>query len=161
MELNKEEKIKKAFLWIVEILERMEIPYQMTGGFAANSYGSPRELADIDIEMADADVFTIAEAVKEYIIFGPERYVDDSWDLNVVTVKYEDQEIDLASVDAKIFDQNSNTWGLLGSDLSKSEKREIFGKIVPVMPLENLLAYKSKLLRDVDCIDLEYFLKNK
>ncbi|HLC94380.1 MAG TPA: hypothetical protein VJH96_02335 [Patescibacteria group bacterium] len=40
---------KKAFRWIVGILQTYKIPFQITGGFAARFYGANRPLYDIDI----------------------------------------------------------------------------------------------------------------
>lgn len=59
---------EKAFLWIINILEEKRIIYKISGGFAARVYGVNRELADIDIEIKDADISKIVENVKPYII---------------------------------------------------------------------------------------------
>ena len=36
------------FLYVVEILERLNIPYMVVGGFAAIFYGAPRFTIDVD-----------------------------------------------------------------------------------------------------------------
>ena len=41
--------IEKVLEWIVEIISINDIDYQITGGLAANLYGSGREVYDIDI----------------------------------------------------------------------------------------------------------------
>ena len=41
--------------WIVEILNRNHIPYQLVGGLAAKIYGSARDINDIDIDILSLD----------------------------------------------------------------------------------------------------------
>ena len=92
---------KRAFLWIIDILERHKILYRISGGLAARAYGVDRELADIDIEVAEKDIFSIVEDVKPYIIFGPARSNNNSWDLQLLTLSYEGQDIDISESEAK------------------------------------------------------------
>ena len=145
---------EKAFLWIIEILERMKISYKILGGFAARAYGVDRELADIDIEVDDGDILLISNEVKPYIVFGPARYKDENWDLNLMTLQYEGQEIDIAGKELKIFNKENKNWEKLGSDLCDCEIVEVYGKKVPIEKLDNLIAYKTKLSRDVDIKDV-------
>ncbi|MFZ3016050.1 MAG: hypothetical protein WA101_03610, partial [Minisyncoccia bacterium] len=70
---------EKAFLWIVNILNNKNIPFQISGGFAAKIYGSPRELNDIDIDIPDENFPDIYDGVKQYAIYGPEHYKDAKW----------------------------------------------------------------------------------
>jgi hypothetical protein len=60
---------KEALHWIVGILRKHKIPFQITGGFAANIYGSTRLLADIDIDLPDKDIFDILPKVQKYVIY--------------------------------------------------------------------------------------------
>ena len=145
---------EKAFIWITDILEKKGIEYKISGGFAARVYGVSRELADIDIEVKDDDIKIIREQVKPYIMYGPKRYVDDDWDLNLMTLNYEGQEIDIAGIGAKIFNKKTKQWEDLSSSLDTVEIKEVFGKMVPVESLESLINYKTKLSREVDINDL-------
>jgi hypothetical protein len=145
---------EKAFLWITGIVERMDIPYKISGGLAARAYGVSRELADIDIEVNDKDISLISNEVKSYITYGPDRYKDDNWDLNLVTLQYEGQEIDIAGIEAKIFNKENKVWENAGSDLNDYGLIEIYGKKVPVEKLSTLIAYKTKLSREVDIEDV-------
>lgn len=68
---------KKAFRWIVNILKKQKIPFQITGGLAAQVYGSKRRLNDIDIEIPENRFNDILPDVKKYIDFGPAQYIDE------------------------------------------------------------------------------------
>lgn len=145
---------EKTFHWIIGILEKADIKYKISGGLAAQAYGVHRELADIDIEVADKDIKLIQEIVKPYIIFGPERYTDKDWDLNLMTLNHRGQEIDIAGTNAQIFDKESQSWENCPGDLETVEMKEIFGKIVPTESRDSLIAYKTKLARPVDIEDI-------
>ncbi len=144
-----------AFKWIVGLLQKHSIPFQISGGLAARLYGSTRDLADIDIGIPDDRFDDLYRDVKQYIIYGPERYLDDEWDLKLMTLKYQGQEIDIAGRDnIKIFDKSNKIWTPAHRDLTISEDKEVYGIIVPVIPKESLIAYKSKIARYVDLEDI-------
>jgi hypothetical protein len=150
---------EQAFMWITDILERNKISFQILGGFAARIYGVKRDLADIDIEVADSDIKKILDEVKEFIIFGPARYTDENWNLNLLTLNYMGQEIDICSNEATIFNKNSKQWESLSLNLSEAKLKRVFGKVVPIVPLDKLIEYKSKLLRDVDVEDVRQLVE--
>lgn len=152
----KDRDTKDAFQWIVGLLHKHSIPFQISGGFAARLYGSERELADIDIGIPDDRFAELYPEVKEYITFGPARYLDEEWDLELMTLKYKNQEIDLAGEDgSKIFDKENKVWISARRDLSKSEHIEVYDLIVPVISKVDLIAYKKKLMREVDQADIK------
>lgn len=146
---------KKAFLWITNILDQKEITYKISGGLAARLYGVNRDLADIDIEIADQDILSIIEDVKPYIVFGPARYKDLNWDLELMTLLYEEQEIDIAGINSKIFNQATGKWEKYPGNLNDVTIIEIYGKKVPVESIKSLITYKSKLAREVDLEDIK------
>lgn len=43
------QELQRFFAYIVDILERLQIPYMVAGGFAAIFYGEPRLTIDVDI----------------------------------------------------------------------------------------------------------------
>lgn len=154
--MNQEKNTEAAFKWIVGLLKKHPIPFQISGGFAARLYGSMRELADIDIGIPDNSFDDIYEEVKPYIIYGPEHYLDDEWDLKLMTLKYENQKIDIAGRDnIKIFDKSNKVWIPAHRDLTVSVDREVYGVVVPVIPKEALIAYKKKIMRYVDIADIQ------
>lgn len=153
-------KTKEAFIWIISILRKHKIPFHITGGFAANIYGSTRALADIDIEISNENIHAIQSEVKQYIIYGPQRYKDDEFDLLLMTLKYKNQEIDICGIcDQKLFDKQLKKWTEEKIDISKSTKKKVYNFIVPVIPIEDLIRYKKKIARDVDVADVNFLSK--
>ena len=76
--MKTEAKVKKALKWIVNILNKYDIPFQIAGGFAAHFYGSERSINDIDIDIPEEHLETILADVKDYIIEGPGRIRDEN-----------------------------------------------------------------------------------
>jgi hypothetical protein len=152
---------KKAFLWITDILDRNKIVYKISGGFVSRMYGVNRELADIDIEVSEKDIPIIARETKPYITFGPERYKDEHWDLELLTLEYEDQEIDIACAEAHKFNQENKQWERRVSDLQDVKMIEVYGKVVPIEQIDTLINYKMKLGREVDIEDVKQLLEIK
>jgi len=155
MEIQLEEKTKKALIWITEILNKHKIPFQISGGLSAKLYGSPRSLNDIDIDIPEEGFKKIISEVKKYIIFGPERYIDKKWDLQLMTLNYFSQEIDISgSEHLKIFDSKNNQWLSFPIDFKKVVWIPITGIKLPVISKEDLIKYKSYLDGDHQQIDI-------
>ncbi len=134
--------------------DNKNIPYQISGGFAAKLHGSKRELADIDIEIGNDDFEKIIPEIKNYLIYGPESFKDQNWDLKLATLKYKEQLIDICG-EANIFDQNTKKWVKDTIDFSHAVDFEIYGIKIKVTSKADLIAYKSKLQREVDKQDIE------
>ena len=148
---------REALVWISEILKRHRIPFQITGGLAVQAYGSSRPLADIDIEIAEDDFNTIMHEVAAHITFGPAIYKSELWDLYLMTLNYQGQEIDISGAhQTKIFNKVENCWVTLMVNLSKAVYVDIDGLNLPVIPRHELIAYKKILSRPVDLIDLAF-----
>ena len=134
---------KNSLDWIINKLSGID--YQITGGLAANLYGSGREVYDIDIEVSDLDVWRLGFLCEDYIVYGPSRYVDEHFDLLLMTLDYGGQLIDVCGIDSMSI---------------RGERQEIdLGSSVEVdgyrvVGLGDLIAYKKLLGRDVDLIDI-------
>ncbi len=149
-----------ALLWIVDILNKHKIPFQISGGFAAKLYGVKRNLADIDIDIPEDNFTDILEDVRKYIKYGPERFRDENWDLLLFTLEYENQEIDLAgALNAKIYNSQKRKWELYKTNFENSVIKMVYGVKIPVINLNDLIEYKSKLQREVDVQDVRQLLK--
>jgi hypothetical protein len=153
-------KTKEAFAWITRLLRKHNIPFRISGGFAAHIYGSNRPLADIDIEVPDDKIHEIKEEVKKFIISGPKRYRDGQFDLLLMTLKYKGQEIDICGTDSlKLFNKKTGKWFKEKINLSEATRKRAYGCVVPVIPLKNLIAYKKKIARRVDIQDVKALSK--
>src|SRR5579872_2437385 len=102
---------KASLKWITDILKKLGIPFQISGGLAARAYGATRDLIDIDIDIPE-DKFGVVQAkVSEFIIFGPSRLKTANWDLLLITLNHHGQEIDLSGTDTtKIFNKTTGKW---------------------------------------------------
>lgn len=137
---------EEAFHWIVGILNRRKIPFQITGGLAARVYGSTRPLNDIDIDVPDARLPEIASDVEQYIEYGPAHFADERWDLQLLVLNYKGQLIDICGGNQlKICDARDNAWKDSPTDFSASEMHEVFGLEVPVVDRTFLVGYKLML----------------
>jgi hypothetical protein len=145
-----------TFRWLVSILKAHDVPFVVAGGLAAKSYGSPRPLNDIDIDIRNEDFPKLLPAIAPYALFGPARYRDEKWDILLATLEHDGQEIDIAGGhDAKLYDDKAGRWVDIPCDFSRSEPREIFGVSVPVVSPEELIAYKSLLNGLHQRVDIE------
>lgn len=147
---------KSALIWITDILKKHQIPFHISGGLAAIAYGASRPLADIDIDIPDSQFDLIQGDVEPYIIYGPERFKSDKWDLMLMTLNYHGQEIDLSGADSiYIFSEQGKEWVKLNEDFAAVSTKNIYDLDLPVIPLQNLITYKKILAREVDLIDIQ------
>lgn len=150
------ERAEAAFAWIINILQNLNIPYQVTGGLAAIAYGATRPLEDIDIDIPEEKFDLVRSAVKEFVIYGPAQFKDESWDLMLMTLNYHTQLIDLSGAfTTKIYNKHTNAWEHLPANFSTVEIKNIFGIKVPVIAKAELIYYKKTIARSVDLIDLK------
>lgn len=77
-----------------------------------------------------------------------------------MTLKYKGQEIDICGIDNYyLFDKKSKKWIKEKIDLSKLNRKRIYNFIVPIIPLDELISYKTKIKRDVDIQDVKALSK--
>ncbi len=151
-----------AFVWIVKHLRKRRIPFRITGGLAARFYGSRRRLADIDIDISDKDLVRIAPGVQRHMVYGPQRYRDRNWDILLLTLRYRGQLIDFSGANSgMVFDRQKRRLVLAKVHLARFRRGNIFGKIVPVIPKAELIAYKLRLGRRVDIMDVQSITKRQ
>ena len=151
---------KNAFKWIVSLLRENKIPFQLSGGFAARIYGSNRPLHDIDIEIPDKYFDKLLPHVKDYLFYGPQRYLDETFDLLLMTLRYEGQEIDISGCETdKLFNHQTKQWESCGTKINDVVEKEFYGLTVPVIKWQDLVAYKEKIRRPTDLEDVKAILQ--
>jgi len=151
----KEKSTETALKWIIGILNKYSIPFQIGGGFAAYVYGVQRPIYDIDIALPTNKLAVLVPEVQQYITHELKEHKDSHWEFVGMTLKYKGQEIDLVGAQGKKYlDEKTQTWITSENDFSTSETREVFGIRIPLMAKEKLIAYKKNLGREVDLIDV-------
>ena len=72
MEQVQDYELKAFFTYVIDVLERLGIPYMVVGGFAAIFYGEPRLTIDVDIvvDMRSEHIgpFVAAFPIPEYYV---------------------------------------------------------------------------------------------
>ena len=145
----------EALHWIVWILRKHKVPFWITGGFAANIYGSQRPLADIDIDLPDKCIFDVLPEVQKYVIYWPQHYKDWAFDMLLVTLKYKGQEIDLWwCSDEQIYNKGAHHRENFQAHFAQATRKKVFGLILPIIPKEQLIKYKRKNLEHVDDVSV-------
>jgi len=96
----------------------------------------------------------VKQYMKEFGQYYQPVFID-RWDVIYLTLDYPGQSIDLADADnLRILDINTNKWMQEHIDLPSSEIKEVYGVSVSIMPKDRLIAYKRKVGREVDLIDI-------
>lgn len=137
------------------MLRKNRISFQITGGLAARAYGSKRPLADIDFDVLEKDIPKIAKLVQDHIVFEPKHFRNKNWDLELMTLEYRGQLIDIAGAKkTKVYDHRTKRWVGIPTDIRRAKIKPLFGMRVPVVGKEELIAYKTLLGRRVDKEDI-------
>jgi len=145
-----------ALRWIIGILDRHNIQYQITGGLAAKLYGSPREVNDIDIDICEKDFQTILSDISHYLIDGPAHYNDGKWDGKFITINYRGQYIDISAIDS-LFITNKERTEWLPYQRSYFDRLgiEIDGITLKILSPRKLIEYKKELDGEHQLIDIQ------
>jgi hypothetical protein len=158
-QINAVKNTRAAFHFIIKLLQKHSVTYRIAGGLAAKIYGTPRPLQDLDFEVPTQALPLLSRELASFITFGPARYTDENWDLELLTLVYKNQEIDLAGIHhARFFDQTLQRWTAINTDLRTHTQAQVFNLSVPIMTKAELVAEKQKIARDVDLYDVAYLL---
>ncbi len=149
---------KKALKWIITILKRNKIKFNVLGGLAAYSYGSKRMLFDIDFSMSYKDMLRLSKIAKSHVVEKPWRGLSSTgqWKGGYMELNYGGIAIEIGEAGkTPILNAKTKKWEKFPDNLSKTINKRVFGMVLPIMPKKSLISYKSKLMRDVDKIDIK------
>lgn len=152
------QKQRSALEWIAREANRDHLPYQIVGGLAALAHGGSRPLHDIDLYMPFSNPHwaDFLAAVKTYVVWGPETVIEGAWDLTYLKINYYGQKIEIGDVAAlRIRNCKTGDWVEQVIDFKLSVSKTVFGCQIDVMPVNQLIAYKELLGRDVDLQDIQ------
>lgn len=142
------EKTLKALHFIVNILNKHNIPYRIGGGFAAHIYGSNRPVNDIDISLSGEYFPIIVSETSDYITSGPKHYLNGKWDCDTLSLNYNGQEIDITDIDTlKMSNKEQTEWFQTKDNYRKFSNniKTIDGIEVSLIDPRDLVAYKKEL----------------
>lgn len=161
-----EEKTINALRWVVEILNRHKVEYQVAGGLAAKLYGSPRDLKDIDIDMREKDFGLIMPDIAPYITFGPERFNDGKFDCELIALNYNGQDIDISGAETlRMSNKDRTKWISYPNFVFDTLDIDVEGIVIKVVHPKKLVEYKKELdgehqQTDIQAVE-EYLVKNE
>ena len=154
---NDPQKIGHALAWIVGLLKRHNLPYQIVGGLAAKAYGARRPLVDIDIYAPLENARAALDELRPYVIRELLPHHSASWDLIYMALDYHDMPIEIgdSSANPRFYNRRDQRWEDQPIHYADSHIMTLYGVEVAVMPKDELLAYKAMLDRDVDHLDIQ------
>jgi len=154
---NDPQKIGQALDWIVGLLNRHNVPYQIVGGLAAKAYGAKRPLVDIDIYAPLEQARAALEEMRPYIIREPLPHLSASWDLVYMALDYQGVPIEIgdSSANPRFYNRRDQRWEDQPIHYANSNIMTVYGVAVAVMPKDELLSYKAMLDREVDHLDIQ------
>lgn len=148
--------LREAMAWISGVFSGHGVPYQVVGGTAAFAHGGRRPIVDIDIYAPLSQAGAILDEIRGRIVWGPQHYRDEYWDLTFLKIDYGRVRIEVGDTDSspRYFSTSHGGWRDQTIDHRNSVVLPVFDILVPVMPLPELLRYKADLGRPVDLVDI-------
>ena len=153
-----QQKTLNALKWIIEILDRYEVPYRIGGGFAAHVYGATRSINDIDITFPGKYFPIIIPEISDYITYDFGHSQDEKWDCAGLTIEYEGQEIDVADIDTlKMSNKEKIEWLQTKDNFRKYPNivMDVEGIKVSLIDPRDLVAYKKHLDGEHQIVDIK------
>ncbi len=149
-------KQKNVLKVLAGVLRENNIPFQISGGLAAIIYGAKnRKLFDIDIDVSGKDLPKITLFFSDYIVRPLQKYKDDNFEINLMTLKINDVFIDITQAENIYFISKTGEKIYENIDLAHPAIIDFASMRLPVENKDNLIRYKRFLGRETDIKDVE------
>jgi hypothetical protein len=150
------QQIHQALSWIVGLLNRHNVPYQLVGGLAAQAYGARRPMMDIDLYAPLEKAAAAIAEMKPYLIREPLPHRSPAWDLVYLALDYDGVQIEIgdSTTNPRFYNVLDQRWEPQAIDYAASQWVTLYEVTVAVMPRAELVRYKAMLDREVDHIDI-------
>ncbi len=152
---------KKVLKFLIDTLNANHIPFQVSGGLGAITYGATRELRDIDIEINRENCPKARELFKDFIVEDFRHYEDGEFALWMMTLTIDGVSVDINQVEESYAFDDAGNKQLLPEGLIDTEMKNIGDITFPVQNRKNLIEYKKIVNRDTDITDVKEMLKSE
>lgn len=153
--------ILRVLFWMVDLLENNAIEYELTGGLAARCYGSKRKIIDIDFDLRKEELDKIARLVPENVVSGPRQYIDDGFNIRLLTLKKYGVSIDLSVAGGEKLQDKNQQWHHLPTNWKDKDVIYVQNRPIKIIGREELIAYKKVLNRAEDRADIREMERKK
>lgn len=125
------------------------------GGLAARAFGATRDLVDLDFYVPEAALPQLVQVLAPQATVVPTRVQSPHWDVSVLALEIAGCRVEFGGAEsARWRDARTEQWHDAGVDFTRAETHSVLGVPTPLMPRDDLIAYKAALDRDVDLLDL-------
>lgn len=136
---------KELLVYIIQALNKLNIPYMITGAYAASFYGEPRTTHDIDLnaDIGLKDIVVLREAFKDGF------YINEEMIKDAITSK-QNRQFNIIHLDSGI---KIDFWLLDGSSFDEERfnrrmRIELFGVSTSIATAEDTILIKLKWYKE-------------
>lgn len=112
---------RSAIKYLIELFDKNNIPYQVTGGLAAICYGAKRPLYDIDIDVENKSIPLLQKLLKQYIVDDYHHYRDGFFDMYLIKLDINGVSVDISRIENAYCLKNGKKLKI-GSNIAKDRK---------------------------------------
>lgn len=156
-----QKKAYEALSFIIPLLQKHNLQWVITGGFACYVYGVPRQLTDIDIDVnasKDTPAFKqFYEELKQYLTQPLKHFVDQNYDNYNFEVTIQGQVVDICPMaEMKVINKQSGQYENFYEGFPQVEFKNFNGLELPLLAKDLIIKNKEMLVfqRESDRADV-------